>query len=63
MKTLQEIQLKSVLKIGHTIFGGCPKRKVCSFREINSETCIYGPYKYCGKYRSITELDRRKKVV
>jgi hypothetical protein len=47
--------------MGHAFFGGCPKRKNCNFREINSETCIYGPYKYCGKYRAIAQPDRRTK--
>jgi hypothetical protein len=54
--------LKSIVKMRHSVFGGCPKRKVCSFRQINSKTCIYGPYKYCGKYRLIAQSDRRTKV-
>jgi len=47
--------LKSVKQMLRCVFGGCPKRKVCSFHQTESKTCIYGPYLYCGKYRSTVE--------
>jgi len=39
-------------------FGGCPKRNVCSFRQSEGKTCIYGPYQYCGKYRSVIKTKK-----
>ena len=47
--------MKSVERMLRGVFGGCPERKVCSLYHIESKTCIYGPYQYCGKYRSISE--------
>ena len=44
--------LRSVERMLWRAFGGCPKRKMCSFYQIESKTCIHGPYLYCGRYRS-----------
>jgi hypothetical protein len=44
------------------VFGGCPKRKDCSFYQTDSITCISGPYLYCGKYREIVEPKSKKKL-
>lgn len=54
MKSAQEM-------LFHT-FGGCPKRNVCDLRQAKSKTCTYGPYAYCGKYRSVIAPKRREKV-
>ena len=54
-KSLGGMVLKPGERMVRRVFGGCPKRKVCSFYQIESKTCIYGPYRYCGKYRSIIE--------
>jgi hypothetical protein len=35
--------------------GGCPKHKVCSMYNPKGETCRFGPYQYCGKYRLLNE--------
>jgi hypothetical protein len=45
------------LKI-RTTFGGCPKRKVCGIHQADAGTCTYGPYSYCGKYRSIINPEK-----
>ena len=47
--------LKSVKQILYHNLGGCPKRKVCGFYQTQSKTCVNGPYRYCGKYRSMVE--------
>ena len=47
--------MKSAKRILHAVFGGCPNRKICSFYLSESETCIHGPYQYCGKHRSLVE--------
>jgi len=55
-------RLKSV-KIRKEFFrnfrGGCPKRNICSLDRSEGKTCIYGPYEYCGKYRSIVKLKKQ----
>jgi hypothetical protein len=38
---------------------GCPKYDDCNIHQPEAETCIYGPYKYCGKYRSLIEQKNR----
>jgi hypothetical protein len=37
------------------VFGSCPKRKVCGYFQTESKTCVFGPYHYCGRYRSIVQ--------
>ena len=54
--------LKSVKQMLSLVFGGCPKRKDCSFYQTDSITCISGPYLYCGKYREIVETQSKKKL-
>jgi len=44
-------------------FGGCPKRKVCTIYKADIKTCIYGPYEYCGRYRSIVEPKSRRDII
>ena len=43
--------MRAVREILRNVFGGCPKRNICSLRQAGGKTCIYGPYQYCGKYR------------
>jgi hypothetical protein len=62
-KTLGDIILKSVKQILAQVVGACPKRKVCSFFQKESITCISGPYPYCGKYRSIVEPKNKNEIV
>ena len=45
--------LKSAMQMLNHVLGGCPKRKICGFYDSEYTTCIFGPYRYCGKYRSI----------
>jgi hypothetical protein len=33
----------------------CPKHKVCRMYNTKADTCRYGPYQYCGKYRFLKE--------
>lgn len=47
--------MKSIKQMLNLNRGSCPKRKVCGFYQTQSKTCINGPYRYCGKYRSIVE--------
>jgi hypothetical protein len=51
----RKYDLKSVAEMLNTVIGGCPKRNICSFHKAKSKTCSSGPYRYCGKYRSIAE--------
>jgi hypothetical protein len=44
------------------VFGGCPKRNVCSFHQAKGKTCFYGPYRYCGKYRSMVEPKSKEEL-
>ena len=43
--------------------GGCPKRNVCSFNRAENQTCSFGPYTYCGKYRSKIESEKKEKDI
>jgi hypothetical protein len=54
--------LKSTKQILNLVFGSCPKRKVCGFFKAENKTCIFGPYGYCGKYRSIVEPKSRTDI-
>jgi hypothetical protein len=47
----------------HHVLGGCPKRKVCNLYQVKAKTCIWGPYQYCGKYRSIIEKKKPKAIL
>jgi hypothetical protein len=62
-KTLGDTILNSVRQMLTQVFGGCPKRKVCSFYQTESITCISGPYLYCGKYRAIIEPKSKKEII
>ena len=62
-KDLGDTIVKSVKLMSRRVFGGCPERKVCSFYQTESTTCIYGPYRYCGKYRSIVEPKSKEKMI
>jgi hypothetical protein len=55
--------VKSIEKVLLYTRGGCPKRKVCSFHRAENQTCLHGPYAYCGKYRSIVDLERKEKAL
>jgi hypothetical protein len=54
--------MKSVEEMLFHTFGGCPKRNVCNLRQVKSKTCSYGPYTYCGKYRSVIAPKKREEV-
>jgi hypothetical protein len=54
--------LKYTKQMLNLVFGGCPKRKVCGFFQTESKTCVFGPYRYCGKYRSIVEPKSKMKM-
>ena len=43
------------------LLGGCPKRKACPTYSPLAKTCTYGPYQYCGKYRS--EIESKKHLI
>jgi hypothetical protein len=43
------------------VFGSCPKRNTCNLHQNKSETCIYGPYQYCGKYRATTKSKKHRR--
>jgi len=62
-KDLGDTIVKSIKLMSRRVFGGCPERKVCSFYQNESTTCIYGPYRYCGKYRSIAEPKSNEKMI
>jgi hypothetical protein len=53
--------MNSVKTILRRTFGGCSKSKTCNYYNTESETCLYGPYTYCGKYRT-TIKSRNKKM-
>jgi hypothetical protein len=55
--------LKSIEKLLLFASGGCPKRKVCGSNQAKNKTCVYGPYEYCGKYRSIIEEKKKTSLV
>jgi hypothetical protein len=44
------------------VFKGCPKRNICGLRGSESQTCLCGPYTYCGKYRSIVQIKKETKL-
>lgn len=50
--------MRTVREILRHALGGCPRRNVCSFQDAKNETCVYGPYHYCGKYRSLNLKSR-----
>jgi hypothetical protein len=54
--------MRSVKEMLCHVFSGCPKRIVCSFYQAKGKTCIYGPYRYCGKYRSIVEPKSKEEM-
>jgi len=64
-KDLGDTIVKTVklMLMSRRVFGGCPKRKVCIFYQNESTTCIYGPYRYCVKYRSIVEPKSKEKMI
>jgi hypothetical protein len=51
--------VKSIEELLLLASGGCPKRKVCGSNQVKNKTCVYGPYTYCGKYRSIIEEKKK----
>jgi hypothetical protein len=62
-KDLGDTMLKSAKQMARRVFGGCPERKVCTFYQNEGTTCIYGPYRYCGKYRSIVEPKNKEQMI
>ena len=54
--------VESVEKMLRQVFGGCPKRGVCRNHQPEGKTCVYGPYKYCGKYRSMVKPKRKAEL-
>jgi hypothetical protein len=55
--------MNSIEKILRHTHGGCPKRNICSFHRAENQTCLNGPYTYCGKYRSIVNPERKEKFI
>jgi hypothetical protein len=47
--------LTSTKQMLNLVFGSCPKRKVCGYFQTESKTCVFGPFHYCGRYRSIVQ--------
>jgi len=52
--------MKAIERVLFYTRGGCPKRKVCKFHRVENQTCLYGPFAYCGRYRSIVDPERKE---